>query len=91
MADKSAKDTKITKKKKLKLSTPELMGEAMGRLRTWQADGKAALSCPTCGAPGLKIKDRSARPHSEWYEFKCAACGLDDAIHIPMASHRPPA
>lgn len=91
MVEKSAQEPKKTKKKKIKFTTPELMSEAMERLRTWQADRKADLTCPNCGAPGLKIKDRSARPHAEWYAFKCTACGLDDAIHIPMASHRPPA
>jgi predicted RNA-binding Zn-ribbon protein involved in translation (DUF1610 family) len=89
MGDKSAKDT--TRQKKIKLDTPELMKEAMERLRAWQADGKAEMTCPNCGAPGVKIKDRSARPHAEWYAFKCKVCGLDDAIHIAMASHRPSA
>ncbi len=89
MGDKSAKDP--TRQKKIKLDTPELMKEAMERLRAWQADGKAEMTCPSCGAPGVKIKDRSARPHAEWYAFKCKACGLDDAIHIAMASHRPSA
>ncbi|MCB1514046.1 MAG: hypothetical protein KDJ18_04375 [Hyphomicrobiaceae bacterium] len=79
------------KKKKLKLTTPELMQRAVDQLRIWQADRSAELSCPACGAPGLKLRDRSSRPHAEWYTVKCAACALDDAIYIPMASHRPPA
>lgn len=77
-------------KKKIKL-TQDTMRDAMRELRAWQADRKAERSCPHCGEEGLKIADRSARPHAEWYTFKCKACGLDDAIHIPMASHRPPA
>ncbi|MCB1505808.1 MAG: hypothetical protein KDJ47_12600 [Hyphomicrobiaceae bacterium] len=76
------------KKKKIKIVTQELMQTAMVQLRKWQANREAELECPNCGAAGLKIKDRSARPHSEWYAFKCKECGLDDAIHIPMASHR---
>lgn len=82
---------KKEKKKKIKITTQLLMQEAMDRLRTWQADTSADQTCPNCGAPGLKIKDRSARPHAEWYAMKCAVCGLDDAIQIPSVSHRPPA
>lgn len=89
MTEKSEKSEKKAKKKKIKMTTPELVGEAMARLRIWQADRKAELTCPNCGAPKLKIKDRSARPHAEWYAFKCTECGLDDALQIPMASHRP--
>ncbi len=82
---------KKEKKKKIKLITPLLMQNAMTRLRMWQADPSADQTCPNCDAPGLKIKDRSARPHAEWYAMKCSVCGLDDAIQIPSVSHRPPA
>ncbi len=82
---------KKEKKKKIKITTQALMQNAMDRLRAWQSDVTAEQTCPNCGAPGLKIKDRSARPHAEWYMMKCAACGLDDAIQIPSVSHRPPA
>lgn len=85
------KGEKTEKKKKIKLINAQLMQNAMAQLRSWQTDRDSDLTCPNCGAPGLKIKDRSARPHAEWYAMKCAACGLDDAIYIPMASHRPPA
>ena len=34
------------KKKKLKLTTPELMQRAVDQLRIWQADRSAELSCP---------------------------------------------
>ncbi len=85
------KSVKKAKKKKIKLVTPELMQSAMERLRAWQMDQEGDFTCPNCDAPGLKIRDRSARPHAEWYVMKCAACGLDDAIQIPMVSHRPPA
>lgn len=87
MSDKSIKK----EKKKIKLVTPDLMQSAMQRLRAWQIDRDGDQTCPNCGAPGLKIRDRSARPHAEWYAMKCKVCGLDDAIHIPMVSHRPPA
>ena len=82
------KDKKL---KKIKITTPALMQAAMDQLRIWQANRDAVLDCPSCGAPGLKIRDRSSRPHAEWYALRCASCGLDDAIYIPMASHRPPA
>lgn len=82
---------KREKKKKIKITTQSLMQNAMDRLRAWQADPSADQTCPYCDAPGLKIKDRSARPHAEWYAMKCAVCGLDDAIQIPSVSHRPPA
>ncbi len=81
---------KLEKRKKIKISTQVLMQKAMGQLRAWQSDATEDLTCPNCGAPGFKIKDRSARPHAEWYAMKCAVCGLDDAIQIPSVSHRPP-
>lgn len=84
------KETK-KKQKKIKFVGGELVQGAMNQLRIWQANRKAELDCPNCGAPGLRIDDRSSRPHAEWYAFKCKACGLDDSIYIPMASHRPPA
>ena len=76
------------KKKKIKITTQELMQAAMAELRMWQADGSVTLNCPVCGEPGLVIKDRSARPLAEWYALKCKACGLDDKIHIPLPTHR---
>ena len=43
-----------------------------------------AVACPVCGKPGLAIIDRSARPYAEWYALACAACGLDETLHIPL-------
>ncbi len=76
--------------KKVKIGSQELVREAMRELRAWQQDKTKPRSCPHCGAEGLEIIDRSARPFAEWYAFKCEACGLDDALQIPLASHRPP-
>lgn len=49
-----------------------------------QADAQANLDCPRCRAAGLVLDDRSARPYAEWYHLACAACGLDETIHIPL-------
>jgi transcription elongation factor Elf1 len=49
-----------------------------------QADADAVLDCPRCGAAGLVLTDRSARPHAEWYHLCCAGCGLDETLHIPL-------
>ena len=40
------------------------------RLARWRRTQPAA--CPACGAPGLVIIDRSARPYAEWYALPCA-------------------
>ncbi|MGD9783436.1 MAG: hypothetical protein AB7E80_02410 [Hyphomicrobiaceae bacterium] len=66
-----------------------LMERAMQVLRTFQRDHTAALACPACGVEGVRVVDRSARPYAEWYEFSCATCGLEDAIHMANAAHRP--
>lgn len=58
--------------------------EALRRISAWRADPGAFRECPLCGASGLEIVDRSARPYSEWYELKCAACGLDTTLHVPL-------
>jgi hypothetical protein len=42
------------------------------------------VACPGCGQDGLVIVDRSARPYAEWYQLRCAGCGLDETIHIPL-------
>ncbi|MCB1520147.1 MAG: hypothetical protein KDJ37_06175 [Hyphomicrobiaceae bacterium] len=62
---------------------------AIDRLREFQRDSSAEINCPRCDAPGVEIIDQSARPYAEWYAFKCPACGLEDAIQIPMSAHRP--
>ena len=69
------------------------MGLTADELRTsleviaaWRRDPDATRVCPRCGAAGLALADRSARPHAEWYHIACAGCGLDETIHIPLGS-----
>lgn len=66
----------------------EKTADAMQAIAAWRRQPDGVLSCPVCSKPGLSIADCSARPYSEWYILKCAHCGLDAAIAIPMA---PPA
>ncbi|MCB1528185.1 MAG: hypothetical protein KDJ45_10835 [Hyphomicrobiaceae bacterium] len=73
-----------------KLDTQALVQAALMQVRHWQADQNSALTCPVCGASGLQIVDRSARPFADWYAFSCEACGLDDHIHIPLPTPRTP-
>lgn len=67
----------------------DIVDRAMAELRAWHIHPDEARDCPYCGKAGVKIVDRSARPHAEWYAFSCDACGLDDALSIPLSSHRP--
>jgi hypothetical protein len=60
------------------------LAEALERIGAWRADSSIVLTCPVCKAPGLEIIDRSARPYSVWYALKCAACGLDSSVQIPL-------
>lgn len=69
------------------LSAAELAA-ALAVIAQWRTDPEAALDCLRCGAAGLGVADRSARPHAEWYQLSCAACGLEETIHIPLG---PPA
>ncbi|MBN8910792.1 MAG: hypothetical protein J0H65_01800 [Rhizobiales bacterium] len=69
------------------LSAAELAA-ALAIIARRRADSEAVLDCPRCGAAGLRVADRSARPHAEWYQLSCAACGLEETIHIPLG---PPA
>ena len=62
----------------------ERLREALARIAAWRLDPEAPQPCPACGAPGLEIVDRSARPYTEWYVLTCPACGLDATLHIPM-------
>jgi len=55
---------------------------AVGQLMIWRADPNAVCQCPRCGAAGVTITDRSARPHAEWYVFTCEACGLDAPLAV---------
>jgi hypothetical protein len=60
------------------------LGKAIGAIAAWQTCPGKSVACPVCGRPGLAILDRSARPHAEWYALSCAACGLDETLHIPL-------
>jgi hypothetical protein len=65
------------------------MPAALQRIAAWRSSPADPISCPVCEAQGLLIIDQSARPHAEWYALACAACGLDAAVHIPMAPQMP--
>lgn len=54
------------------------------RIAKWQQQPNEPVACPQCGAGHLAVIDRSARPYAEWYAVSCAACGLDEIIHIPL-------
>jgi len=54
-------------------------------LQRWRQTG-AEQACPKCAAVGLEIKDLSARPHTEWYRFSCADCGLNETVALPQTS-----
>jgi hypothetical protein len=69
--------------------TMEQQREALRAIARWRADPAAAAVCPMCGKPGLAIVDRSARPHAEWYQLSCAACGLSETLHIPLGAAVP--
>lgn len=64
---------------------PEKLGAALAVISAWRTDAEQVVNCPACGAAGLQIVDRSARPYAEWYALVCLACGLDHAVHIPLA------
>jgi hypothetical protein len=66
--------------------TPEQQSEAMRRIAAWRGEPRRIVACPVCRAEGLQIIDRSARPHAEWYALACAACGLDETLHIPLGA-----
>lgn len=74
---------------KVKVGSAALIERTMASLKAWRADPKGKHACPSCGAAGIVITDRSSRPVAEWYHFHCTACGLDDALCIPMTTHRP--
>jgi hypothetical protein len=67
----------------------EQQREAVRRIAAWRAAPREPVSCPACGAAGLRIIDRSARPHAEWYALSCAACGLDETLHMALATTMP--
>jgi hypothetical protein len=64
--------------------SPGEVREALTRIAAWREDPGKAVACPKCAAQGLAVEDRSARPYAEWYHLACAACGLDETIHIPL-------
>jgi hypothetical protein len=64
--------------------TPEQQREAGRRISGWRADPQRPVDCPACGKAGLEIIDRSARPYAEWYAISCAACGLNETLHIAL-------
>jgi transcription elongation factor Elf1 len=69
--------------------TDEQQREASWRVAAWRSDPARPVRCPACGAEGLNIVDRSARPHAEWYALICPACGLSETLHIPLGAAVP--
>ena len=67
----------------------EQLREAARRIAAWRVAPKVPVACPVCGELGLEIIDRSARPHAEWYALSCASCGLDETVHIALATSMP--
>jgi transcription elongation factor Elf1 len=65
---------------------PDRIKAAMKAIWAWRADANKPVACPVCGAGGLVIVDRSARPHAEWYNLSCQVCGLEHVLHIPMST-----
>ncbi len=69
-----------------KLSTRVVMAAARAAVASWRQEPGQPVDCPVCGSSGVVISDRSARPVTEWYQFQCKTCGLDEALAIPMGS-----
>jgi hypothetical protein len=69
--------------------TAEQQRESMRRVAAWRADPAKPVACPVCGAQGLTIIDRSARPHAEWYALSCRSCGFSETLHIPLGAAVP--
>ncbi len=57
-------------------------------ISAWRRNPDEPIACPVCGVEGLRIIDRSTRPHAEWYALSCSACGLEETIQLPMGSPR---
>ena len=55
----------------------------------WRSDPTAAGGLPGVRQGGLAIIDRSARPYAEWYALTCAACGLDETLHVALGPSVP--
>jgi predicted RNA-binding Zn-ribbon protein involved in translation (DUF1610 family) len=60
------------------------LADVYRRVTSWRANPEASVQCPACGAAGLTVIDRSARPYAEWYALSCPSCGLDETLHIPL-------
>ena len=69
--------------------TAEQQRVAAVRIAAWRADPRRPAACAVCGAEGLEIVDRSARPHAEWYALTCNACGLSETLHIALGAAPP--
>jgi len=67
-----------------KLKTIHEVREALAKVQIWRRDPSLEVFCPICDAPGFTVTDCSARPHAEWYKVRCAKCGLEDSISIPL-------
>jgi len=67
----------------------EQQREACRQVAAWRSEPARPARCPACGAEGLIIVDRSARPHAEWYALSCPACGLSETLHIPLGAAVP--
>ncbi len=70
-----------------RLANANDLAAALARIAQWRGHPSRTLECPLCGAPGLVVVDRSARPHAELYHLSCARCGLDDNVNVPLAGH----
>lgn len=67
----------------------EQQRDALRRVALWRNAPDMSVGCPACETRGLVICDRSARPHAEWYQLTCRACGLDETIGVPLGSMPP--
>lgn len=65
--------------------TYEETQRALTGINAWRVDPDAEAICPRCSCLGLEVIDCSARPYTEWFALKCAACGLDQQLAIPLA------
>jgi hypothetical protein len=62
---------------------------ALQRIAVWRSNPKQPVACPACERAGLIVVDRSARPYAEWYALACAACGLDETLHVALGPSVP--
>jgi hypothetical protein len=69
--------------------SPDAQREAVRCIADWRRDPARPVACPVCQHPGLRIIDRSARPHTEWYALSCPACGLNETLAVALGSTPP--